>query len=238
MKLDQLFKSKLENLDYEYKPEYWTEMKEKLKQSESASGSSGSIFWGNSLARIYKASIITLSIVLLGTASYYIFNNPDSENITETSNNNGVTEKARNINNDSQKIQQVAPQPTDISTTEDLISTKTNTREEKTIYTFKAIPFNFSPSTMEYVELKNNSKPCVFSNQKLIDIDTIAIEYDPFEINTPEDRLDQKPNEEPKMGNKLDVEPKEKKNIRPMQKPVKQVFKKRKGLLWYLGFRR
>jgi len=229
--IDNLFRTKLNEINYDFKPEYWEEM-EQMIEKEGAAGISGGGFFSSSL--FFKTAVIFTITILIGLLSFLYFGNkkptnPQPEIKTETTitqdapieiikeNTDNVTE----INNEiDSPIEKVAPKPI-----------------AKTRNTILIDYYKVSPSIIEYIsarldkeldiKIMRNLKPYTIGDDPLIYDDDVIL---PERTKQATDK--------PVVTRKPVKKPNEPKNVKPMEKPVKHVFKKKRGLLWHLGFRR
>ena len=230
--IDNLFRTKLSEVNYDFKPEYWKEM-EQMLDKEGGAGASVGGFFGSSF--FLKTAIIITIAVLIGIFSFMFFgkdkqNNTAPEINTETTINNNttlVTPTLESIENNTEIADDA------IAADEEIITT-TTTKSRKTILIDY---FKISPTIVEYIGAKLDKELDIkiMRNLKPYQIDQDALENDdePLESDFTEQIKDK-----PVINTKVVEKPDEPKNVRPMEKPVKHVFKKKKGLLWYLGFRR
>ena len=97
--------------------------------------------------------------------------------------------------------------------------------------------FNTSPTILQYINSIHKSD---IYNESInpINIDNIIIDNTPFEEVTAKSLNDKIIDEQIPKDDRNEFKNDVPKNIKPMEKPVKQVFKKKKNILWYLGIKK
>lgn len=233
--LDKLFKSKLQEIKVDYKPEYWVEMEKMLPKQPGGSAFTGGLAGGIS-SIFFKAAVIISVTALVGITGYFFLNSPENEGLSSQKNiptQNNIVSK--NIINNEKKSDKSDP-------CNELLSPISENTSDNNMEV--AIPdYQFIPAVMPFkadviAYLNSKESNCISNNfAEPFNVYNYYISNDE-EIIIPEkyssvssvDNVDGKRPELPKSH--------EPKNIKPMEKPVKQVFKKRKGLFNRLGIKR
>lgn len=251
LNLDELIQQKLNQLEVPHKPEYWTQMEEELETA--APIGVGGI--GSSLSRIYTITGIATSVVVISIIAYFSFKNNTDEiskpNILTTIvNTESVAlndENSTNIEKNKQYQNSVEKSIVNESSKE-----ITTSKEESSRILDKNTKTNTSVSNIK--KTANNSRNKNIINKEEITASTsaqiqqkssVVIKADPIEIDDYNNLVNYNPrniiksefpnNEESvnetNVCNELIV-------IKPINKPSKSVFKKRRGILYRLGIRK
>ena len=241
-KSDQNIQNRLSDFEYEFRPEYWDNMEQKLNDAGSSSNGSVSKFgklsglgpWGN--------LFVYTSVISLLVTSVYIgigFNQDEKEPIAKTSfvaNENDCGE----VNEFNLSIQSnvIAEELDDINTDIHFVENRSAKQLHNNVD---------GTNLMMGIAITNPSVENLSTGiilEELAEIDTIKsdktnseIEKDTYVI--PDAQYVNDDNRSDTVAKaKMRVIVKEEKDKKPMQRPNKKVFKKRKGLLYYLGLRR
>jgi len=258
--IDHIIADKLNEINFEFKPAYWNKMQEKLEANCSQTNTCVS----NTINGFLCTSLITVFISVIGIILYapWPINN-DVANVQNTIYVDTLIEKEipiiSSINMDSDyKIQEEAIAETkeiEIKDTKAVIKTRKKAKKQK-VKSIKTL------NKKSRVEKEVNPKPITepMAQEASPSIDSIAL--DSSNHSNTFDRLDSKQKEEPLFENdsiyipdskiteddqeevkeeiQLDVQAELEpvKNVKTRTKPVKRVFKKRKGILYRMGLRR
>jgi hypothetical protein len=250
--LDQLFQQKLNQLEVPHKPEYWTQMEEELETA--APVGVGGI--GASLSKIYLISGITTSLVVISFVTYFAFKGKQSNNINTQTISTSITESTstENQKNNSTTKQNVVFESdcgeSNNSKNSKEVITKTSTiakHKQKPASKTKVISRNVSTASINktvetnkestsygsYLKKRQESK----DNNAIIVADKIQLnstnklfEYNSKSLIRTIYDNNSASVKETNINNELIV-------IKPIHKPAKKVFKRRKGILYRLGIR-
>ena len=227
--IDNLFKTKLHEINYDFKPEYWKEMEQLLEKE----GNAGTVTGGGFFSSLFFKTAITLTIAfLIGLFSFlYLGNKTKDISQPERKTEKKIIKQTPNTEAQEAPCNEEIILPKTEGITTKTIKTKKNRETIKIDYV------RISPTIIDYIGAKldkeldlmimRNLKPYIIEDDPLKIEDEIIY---PENVSTAQDA--------PNAKGKVIEKPDPPKNVRPMNKPVKRVFKKRKGLLWYLGFRR
>lgn len=227
--IDNLFRTKLSEIKYDFKPEYWKEM-EQMLDKEGGAGASGSGFFSSSI--FFKAAIVFTFAVLIGILSYIYFGNkkqdtPPSTKIEISKDATIIPKNIDTVNEELNDINEIDP------CLEETESVQPSKKREEIHLDY----FRVSPTIVEYIGAKLDKELDI---KILRQLKPYVIEDDPLQLSDeiiyPEKT--ESPDEDIIAPKHTIKKPDVPKNIKPMDKPVKHVFKKRKGILWYLGFRK
>jgi hypothetical protein len=250
--LDQLLQQKLNQLEVPHKPEYWTQMEEELEAA--APVGVGGI--GASLSKIYLISGIATSVVVISFVTYFAFKGKQTNNINNQTISTSITETTTTEN---QKINSTTKQnvvfesdcgeSNNSKNSKEVIS-KTSTitkHKQKPASITKAISRNVSTASINktaatteegtsygsYLKRRQESKENnaiivadkikLTSTNKLFEYNSKSLISTIYDDNTTSVK-------ETNINNELIV-------IKPIHKPAKKVFKRRKGILYRLGIR-
>ncbi|MBN2746016.1 MAG: hypothetical protein JXR34_04755 [Bacteroidales bacterium] len=208
--IDQLFKNKLSEINYDFKSEYWQEMEKMLAEKAPVGGSSSGGFF-NSFG--FKAAIFTSTLVTLSIVGHYFSTNNDSIN-------------APNYRQTEETISAKKADPCN----ELLTPLESNTVSTHN-YNFN-LRMPYQCDAVEYLMEKEQPNPNYFRPFNIEDYTLYNLE----ELIIPDPNVIVQQQIEEKNHHRVVQKSEEPKNVKPMEKTVKHVFKK-KGLLYYLGIK-
>lgn len=248
LNIDELFQQKLNQLEVPHKPEYWTQMEEELETA--APVGVGGV--GAGLTKIYTITGIVTSVVVISIISYFAFKNHSSNKDKTQMLTTSVTTRENTLCAESTLVKKQTKQyetQKEKSIASEL-TTKISNSNEKSNSESKIITSNASinttpnnsgklqaksdtQSTKDATDMvaRNEVSPIIVADLIAIDSSDKFFSYDPKSIIKSKFYKNDKVEEETSIDNKLIV-------IKPITKPTKSVFKRRKGLLYRLGIRK
>jgi len=232
--IDDFFRTKLNEVNFDFKPEYWDEMEKKIEQ-EGAGGVSGGGFFGGSLSIFSKIAFIFTTLIIIFGLIYFFgggSQQDDSENIEQpvvkavpaNVNTTVKTEKA-------EKVTEPAPEK---------VIAKTTKRKtvKKRRHLVSVEPYTEKPSITDEIDYRLRKEVEIRFMSSFRPYNLGPLKYDMGqEVDIPVDPAvnnDDVNVSEPKKITKPDNP----KDYKPMQKPIKRVFGKKKGILYRLGLRK
>lgn len=217
--LDNLFKNKLQEIKVDYKAEYWKEM-EKMLDKEVV-GFIGGTASGFVSSWFFKSAIIVTIVSIIGFGGYFYLN---SENVNKVDVEFQPTVNANSINNPCDEL--LTPHENKVE----------STIEATTNYIPARLPFTADYSQY-LISIENKSPNSTKTTAFNFNIYDYYLEVDEeliiLERNIEPSRVDDNFGTPERPARHL-----EPKNIKPMEKPKKDVFGKKKGILYYLGIRK
>jgi len=287
--IDHIISSKLDELNFEFKNEYWEQMEKELSSNcagEAVTASAGIGTFVSSFLIVTLTTIITLIIIFPWA---YDFNNSTNSSNTEIQEDVNIEEviipQISTINNAKESSVAAPEEDKNIKTNlqEEKVAPKVKIKRSRKHYSKKsksiskktkaaskassgiidnpkpakkeATSIDTYDTTKESIEdtdsiieevvipdsefdkkqenAKNiaGSNPAIVKEEVVLDNDSVYI---------PEGKILGDKHEEERPNPQVDVEagPKPVKTVKPRNKPVKHVFKKRRGLLYRLGLRK
>ena len=278
--IDQIIKGKLEDLNFDFKDEYWKQMEHLIKTECTTEVAAGSVGVGAFLSTLLIVSFTTIITFIVFFPWAYDFNNQAGSKIAQETNTPLFEQNTTNTN----KIAPISTVGTTDETNKVIQKTKNTTGDIK-IRKVKTTSKSTKEKRKKRIrKSKPNKKQSVANNKKQLTNDKADIANKTIEsiteqsdtnkkqiANQAEGNLDKRantgqksgtPNENISLDNdsvyipdaklvgdkpseemqdvKVDVEtkPEPPKTVKPRTKPVKHVFKKRRGLLYRLGIRK
>ncbi len=211
LNIDHLFKNKLSEIKYDFKSEYWHEMEKMLAEKAPVGGSSSGGFFSSFG---FKAAIFTTTLITLSIAGHYLMNDSNSGNLPSYNQTEEVatTKKSDPCN--------------------ELLTPQTSNSEDIATYNYN-LRLPYRCDVVEYISEKEKSentnyKPFNINDYTLYNLDELIIPDPTLVIHEPKAEKD---------NQRVVQKPEEPKNVKPMEKTVKHVFKK-KGLWYYLGLKK
>ncbi len=213
IKLDELFKSKLDQLNFEYKPEYWNEMEQKLQLNSGTSTTNGG-FMG--LGSIGQIAVVATFIGITGLVTYLSV--PTKDGCDDEGVKQQYYKKNYRVSNN-----YILPQ----------YETKTVELKDVTVVPKKAISsietqYEVSTPAIDTkvinISLRETLKK---ENEEYISVQAVVDNHEVIKV------------EETIQPNITTVNRKEgPKEIIPIEKPIKRIFKPKDGILYRLGIRK
>lgn len=223
--LDNLFRNKLNEIQVDYKPEYWDEMKNMLPKKGGGSPIGGGSFSSIISSTFFKSAIFISSFAIIGITGYFLFDqNSIIESPKEISNN--LVNKKVNLTKSDPCQDNINSMP--------IASSKTN----NTVIPYKFVPVNlpFTADYFQYLLSLEQTKPNCNQSVYIFNINDIVIDLPEEETTIERDIVLNKADDQ--ISPNLISQKYEPKNIKPMEKPQKDVFKSKKGILYRLGFKK
>ena len=221
LNIDQLFKSKLSEVKVNYKAEYWQEMEKMLPKKSGGASLGNSIQGGLLSSTFFKSALISTVVITTGIVGYIYFGDSADNSQPSTNSQTVVTQKEKAVD------------PCD-----ELLTPKAEGMEDIS-YEFENAHLPFVADYSAYL----NTNLCA---ENEITDDFNVYDYNLYleeEVIIPERQyLSRKTKKKEIVEDVAPVKAMEAsetpRNIKPMEKPIKRVFKKRKGLLHYLGLKK
>lgn len=251
MKFENLIKDKLKGHEYKYTPDKWQNMEKLLNTNKPVSG------FLSGLGTATKTIIISVSAAsVIGIVSWLSFGNNNDNNRISVSNDHKIElqEDYKVVNNKNLQVNDVLSDCDDefkakveSESSEKLTEislTNTDVQTSSTINTSKNTVNNNSKSLSRIHISENMIMLMEPIKQKLVDDEILPIiavipddGSDYYFIPNPKHKIYDLP-EPGKKLERINVEHKEAKEKKPINKPSKKVFSRKKGLLERLGFKR
>ncbi len=181
-KLDNIVQDKLQNLDYDFKPEYWDKMENMINASSlsSSTNAAKATIFGS---KIFLISISSFILIAGGISSYFIFNNQSEDckdiinNTTnqivlngEQSDNNIITD---NNNNTKVILTSANSSKAESNITSDIVEiSKIENTNIKSTKSYAVVSVEEIDSSTESVTIDNTAdcEPCKEVNIKETDV--------------------------------------------------------------------
>jgi len=247
LNLDELFQQKLNHLEVPHKPEYWTQMEEELEAA--APVGIGGV--GAGLSKIYTISGIVTSVVVISFIAYFAFNNhslnkKDTKMLTTSIANTPNTSNSETLKVAKQTKQYEASEEKSIASelpSKDSNSNKKSIKQlnktniETPISNIKSSAninqkSQYDTDVPQNETVARNEVPAVVvADVILINNEDNFFSYDPRNIINNRCPKNEEIDNKTSVCNELIV-------IKPITKPTKSVFNKRRGLLYRLGIRK
>lgn len=250
LNLDEIFQQKLNQLKIQHKPEYWSKMEEEL--DAAAPVGVGGV--GSSLSKIYLISGIVTSIVVISFIGYFAFKNHSFDNfnnkenkmlmtsLTTSQSSGDKTKELADIKAKDFKKQIKEPNYSNLQTTITKQKSTQSVSDNRKIIDNAEV--NSSSKSEENIQenaatkitkllSKDRSKVKTIIIADVLEIDNIdnLYYYDRKSILNKKLCKNENVVKESILCNELIV-------VKPIDKPVKKVFQKRKGILYKLGIRK
>lgn len=213
MRLDELFKTKLDQLNFEFKPEYWEEMEQKLQSNPATSNSGGSF---SSFGSFGQIAIFVSVIGIAGLVTYLSV--PSTNGCDEE----GVKQQYYQKN---------------FRSSHNYLIPQVKVEAKTSIVSYKV-----AKKAMNSLEINTDaSTPANDGNVINISLretlTKVNQEYQSLAITYTEEKPEQVI--EPTLPNiTTEVKKQSPKEIIPIEKPIKRVFKPKDGILYRLGIRK
>lgn len=238
LNLDELFQQKLNQLEIPHKPEYWTKMEEELETAAP-------VAWGigASLSKIYTITGIATSVVVISFIAYFGFNNhswnkKDTKMLTTSianTQNTLVDKQSKQYEVTEEKS--IAIEPIKISNSKEKSISQVNKTNRKT----KPADIKNEENASLKAQVNEDLSSKIDTDNKVSSVivaDVIAINNaDNFFSYEPKNILKDISNRNEGVANKAKV-CNELIVIKPINKPTKNVFTKKRGILYRLGIRK
>ncbi len=255
--LDELLKQKLNQLEVSHKPEYWTQMEEKLKPTTPI-GASGI---GASLSKIYLLTGIVTSVVVISIVAYFAFNSKSTNELDTTLDTNTITtsiSQKTDVNKNKIEKKSITKKNVVINSkysNSNINNAKNNIIDQhsanKNKHIKQGINTNKKAANIDVISNSKLNVNTVVSNKAFINNrentneNAVVIIADKINFSSTEKlfKYDSKSllkdisnnntqeTKETNINNELIV-------IKPINKPAKKVFKKHRGILYKLGIRK
>lgn len=257
--IDKLVQNKLQDLNYDFKPEYWDKMENKLNASAlSSSTNTATTILGS---KIFLISISSILLIAGGIGAYYALNNENNVCNDINNTNEIIVSEGQSDYNINTENTMVISKPANSSkavkkTTSDIIDIEESNIKSTKSYAVVSVeesePFIESNKDMinEVInENKNNCDPYV--EKDINEIDVVLLKdsnlkeveeddgiYVVSKLNL-KDKAEAKDKKE-KVNNSKEqeqenIDDSEVKDVKPMRKPSGRVFRKKGGLLKRFG---
>ncbi len=268
--IEQLISDKLQSLSFDFKPEYWDKMNEKLDtdcaKTNTCNAASVGVFFSTSLLIIFFTIISVIVFSPWGINKCFDTNNSNSMEISIDMDVNPIHKSVESNNQQNTKQENetievkpivkkkaicVSKSPNTSKARRHRKASSSKIKKSSNRTTYKTIPKNDSASldtsvmpsdnadtssenTLVTKDLPVNSKQSEI--EQGITTDTLNSDTDYFY----ESELGNKPDEKEKKEVKVKVQkkPVPVKHVKTRSKPIKRVFKKKRGLLYRLGIRK
>lgn len=242
---DKNIKESLNSHEYEFQSDYWNSMEQKLNEATSSkNGSVQKVNGGSELGSWTNLFIYTSIISVALTSIYFVIDftkdtNPNSSSVTVSNRDQWDTDKTYAFNAPVEVEKIIAPVIEEVKETPlrsyritNRKSKQLTSNQEKQALAVDLILSTPSVSNIVQEEILVSDTP----NVVIIKKNTTKSDND-FEIPNPQYNTTDNRDDTSQIVD-MNVISKLEKDKKPMQKPNKRVFKRRKGILYLLGFRR
>ncbi len=181
IKLDDFLKNKLNDVSFDYKPEYWDEMKKKL-ENEGGGGTSSEGFIGGTSALLQKLAFFVGTVIIVGSVIYFINTGDNVHKSDKTLNDKTIAVS---------KKDKAASQPDEVKTQNVL---KTQKSEDKSVALVEpcdgeATTTKIKTDNAEVEDLANKSK-----NQTESAVDAKTRVEESTKVVSPDEAVDKSKN--------------------------------------------
>ena len=232
--IDNFFRTKLNEVNFDFKPEYWDEMEKKIEQEGGSSISAGGLF-GGTMSLVSKIAFVFTTLIIIYGLIYYFGSSAESDS-SESNKQPVVKPVPAKVNSTAKTIETEKA----IEKIPEQIITKTTKRKivKKRRHLVIVEPCTEKPSVTKEIDdrLRRDVEIRFMNSFKLYNLG--PLEYDMGqEVDIPVDPAVNNDDVNVSEPKKI-AKPDNPKDYKPMQKPIKRVFGKKKGILYRLGLRK
>ena len=255
LNIDELIHQKLQGMDFKHLPEYWDKMKQELEVSAPAQVPTQSGF-ASGISSTYFIVGFTTAVAIITFIAFIVFG-PFNKKDADIELNEQIIIENNSVPNHDLKVVKKDPcgdmaknintpkKENNVSSTPIVSNTKKNSsKKAKVNYKTQIVEEQI---IIKPIIEEQNTPEIIITIDEVLPIEEdliIPIEENPIEIEIDSNELIQQrvvpiKNIEPQNAetNKEYEKDDKLKTVTPMDNPGKKVFKK-KGILWYLGFRK